>query len=220
MGHWRLVNRIRSIRASRVVASDRLKQIKIMRKNQFNFFICPLLLVALFVFFYGSSAAQNKSSKYGTICGDAAKAECTKNDSIFKPFSLVFKLSAKALKDPEQYAEDEQSEFFYAVLLETVKGYKEGGGCREINEAKRLAAQKMFPNNKAFSYNIYCDPAGEGDKFIEYKAAGLDETIHLLGVYGGAAQADAAKILSQAKKKYPKARVVKMRAVVVEQHDV
>lgn len=78
----------------------------------------------------------------------------------------------------------------------------------------------MFPNNKAFTYNYYCENPGTGDKFIGYKFPNLNDSTHLLVVYGGATQSEVAKILSQAKKKFPKARIVKMRAVVVEQQDV
>lgn len=94
-----------------------------------------LFTVIVALVFCGLIAAQNKTGKGGAVCGDAAKSECTKDDSIFKPYSLVFKFSAKAAKDPEQYAEGEQSEYFYAVLLETVNGYKPDGGCREISES-------------------------------------------------------------------------------------
>ena len=182
----------------------------------------PTLLVVFigFILCADSVAAQNKPGKGGAVCGDASKPECTKNDSIFKPYSLVFKFSPKAAKDPQQYAEGEQSEYFYAVLLETVKGYKPDNGCREISEAKISAAQGMFPNNKVFAYQYYCENVGEGDQFLEYEFTGNNDSIHLLAVYGGANQTEAAKILNQAKKKYPKARIVKMRAIVVVQYDV
>ena len=165
------------------------------------------------------SISAQKTSKGGAVCGDAAKPECTRDDEIFKPYSLVFKLSPKAMKDSE-YVDGEMSDYFYAVLLETVNGYKPDGGCREISQAKRTAAQEMFPNNKAFTYNYYCENVGEGDNFIGYKYVGGNDATHLLAVYGGATQAEAAKILAQAKKKYPKARIVKMRAEIIEQKDV
>lgn len=186
-----------------------------MKKDLSKLAVFMLLINALFL---SHTMAQKTSN--GAVCGDAAKSECTKDDSIFKPYALVFKLSPKATKDPQQYAEGEKSVEFYAVLLKTVNGYQPNGGCREITEPERTAAQALFPNNKAFSWNYYCINPGEGDQYIEYKFPGGTDSTHLLAVYGGSTQAEAAKILIQAKKKYPKARIVKMRAIVGEQHDV
>lgn len=171
----------------------------------------PLFILLLTVF---CSVQLRAQSKNGAVCGDAAQAECTRDDEIFKPSALVF--------TAQDYAAGTKSDYFYAVLLTTVNGYQPDGGCREISEAQRLAAQELFPNNKAFTYNYYCQNPDLGERFIGYLPAGqteVDDTLHLLALYGGATQAEAAQILTAAKKKYPKARIVKMRAVVIEQQD-
>lgn len=178
-----------------------------------------LLIVTIFILPMLSAipaAAQSKNSKYGTICGDASNADCTKDGNIFKPFDLVF----DARDFNENSSDTLFSKYFYAVILETVNGYKAAGGCREISESKRKAAQELFPNNKAFAYNYYCRDLGTGEYFIGYQAAGLTDTTHFLAVYGGKTQAEAAKILNTAKKKYPKAKIVKMRAGIMFQGDV
>jgi hypothetical protein len=181
-----------------------------IQKYFLAFIFSVLLLSAIAV------SAQSKVSKYGTICGDASKAECTKNEEIFKPFDLVFDA-----RDYDSNSSDTLfSKYFYAVVLETINGYKESGGCREISEAKRSAAQELFPNNKAFTYNYYCRDLSTGESFIGYQGAGLIETSHFLAVYGGKTNAEAAKILSAAKKKYPKAKIIKMRAGIMFQGDV
>lgn len=184
-----------------------------MFKNQKYFFIAVLCVATFSATFV---SAQSKVSKYGMICGDASKAGCTKDEKIFKPYDLVFDA-----RDYDDSSSDTLfSKYFYAVVLETVQGYKESGGCREISETKRSAAQELFPNNKAFAYNYYCRDLSTGESFIGYQGAGLTELTHFLAVYGGNTQTEAAKILSQAKKQYPKAKVVKMRAGIMFQGDV
>jgi hypothetical protein len=99
--------------------------------------------------------------------------------------------------------------------LETVNGYKESGGCCEISEAKRNAAQELFPNNKAFAYNYYCRDLSTGESFIGYQGAGLYQSTHFLALYGGKINAEAVKILNAAKNKYPNAKVIKMRSGIM-----
>lgn len=191
---------------------------KIMFKNQKCLFIAVFGVAVFCVATFSATfvSAQSKISKYGAICGDASKAGCTKDEKIFKPSDLVF--------DARDYDESSSatlfSKYFYAVVLETVQGYKENGGCREISETKRAAAQELFPVNKAFAYNYYCRDISTGESFIGYEGAGLTELTHFLAVYGGTTNAEAAKILTQAKKKYPKAKIVRMRAGIMFQGDV
>jgi hypothetical protein len=144
-------------------------------------------------------AAQAQS---GAICG--FPRNCVPAYK-FKPYELPFSTGRQAKFKPGDYVE---SDYFYAVVLGTINTSDTSEGDDFFfNETKRLAAQKLFPNNKVFASRC----CGDGGA-LHYE--GLPDSYNFLAVHGGENEEDATKLLSIAKRKYPSAEIKKMRVVL------
>ena len=100
----------------------------------------------------------------------------------------------------------DRSQPFYAVIL------KSGALCG-INDAERLQAQKHFPTAKVFVHRHMCEDFG--DK-VTY--SNISEKSGFVAVYAGETEADARKVLAQAKAAgYAGANLRRMEVIVVYQ---
>lgn len=132
----------------------------------------------------------------GKICGDP-NASCAGRDQ-FQPWELTFALPKNAVIY--------ESEFFYAVILKSVK-LKNYDDCEKaIAEDERLATQKLFPKNKVFA--LKCQEPGE----MYY--TNVANNVSFLGVFAGKtkAQADAFLRTVKATGKFPGAVLRRMKA--------
>lgn len=160
-----------------------------------RFFSVFLVLLAAF----GAAQAQS-----GSICGDPSQKQCTGQYDDFKPQDLIFNTGRAELGTGTRHESDE----FYAVVLESVSVNKLGGtDCNFVNETKRRAAQKFFPKNKVFASRHDCS-----DNIILY--SNTKDGFNFMAVYAGKSEADAAAILSKAKKKHPSANIRRMKVIL------
>ena len=163
-----------------------------MKMNLFRVLIVTAVVCA------AGSAAFGQAKRYGKICGDP-NVRCVGTED-FKAWEMKFALPKNSIIY--------ESEFFYAVILKSVK-LKQGGDCENaIAEDDRTATQKLFPKNKVFALKCY-EP---GD--ISY--TNVADDVSFLGVYAGKTQAEANSFLKTAKAagKFPRATVRRMRAVI------
>jgi len=100
---------------------------------------------------------------------------------------------------------EEVSAAFFAVILKSAER------CT-IPEAERRRIQALFPTRKVFSSRFECD----GDVENNVKYTGADETRAFVAVYAGGVQADADKVLAEAKSKgFADASVRRMQVMLV-----
>ena len=100
----------------------------------------------------------------------------------------------------------DRSQPFYAVIL------KSGPLCG-IPAADRLQAQKQFPSAKVFVHRYFCD---DFDDNVTY--TNINEKSGFVAVYGGETEAEARKVLAQAKAAgYAGANLRRMAVIVVYQ---
>ena len=148
------------------------------------------------------AAAASSQAQSGVICG--FPRNCVPAYK-FKPYELPFSTGRQAKFKTGDYVE---SDYFYAVVLDIINTADTSEGDDFFfNETKRLAAQKLFPDNKVFASRC----CGDGGA-VRYE--GLPDSYNFLAVHGGENEEDAAKLLSIAKRKYPSAEIRKMRVVL------
>ena len=141
------------------------------------------------------------------VCPNPA-APCTSKHKDFAAYEMSFKLPAK-IKPNTLY----KSEAFYAVILKdkikvSEKEECDGGEYHKRIENERKQTQKLYPDRKVFAAYQCPDMAA-----IVYEINGQSYNENFLAVYGGTTMEEANQVLEQAKAKYPKASIKKMRAV-------
>lgn len=96
---------------------------------------------------------------------------------------------------------------FYAVVL------KSAALC-SISEAERLRVQALFPERKVFVHQYFCQDFGDKVTYTN-----VNEKYGFLAVYAGETEADAKKVLTQARTNghFPDANIRKMQVVAVYQ---
>ena len=114
----------------------------------------------------------------GKVCGDPDRP-C----SGFKPNELSFEIAKPFAFDRGR----DKSQPFYAVIL------KSGPLCG-IADDERVRAQKAFPRAKVFLHRHFCEDFG--DK-VTY--SNVNEKSGFVAVYAGETEAEAQKLLAQAK---------------------
>jgi hypothetical protein len=134
----------------------------------------------------------------GQVCGNPT-AKCP-TSFPFEPHDLPF-----VIKGEVQFKEYE-SDYFYAVVLKSVKAEKDGGACAFVSEEERLRVQRLLPVNKVFASK--CAPA---DSQILYD--GVNRDYNILGVYGGDTKSAAERVLQKLKSRYPDANIRRLRVI-------
>lgn len=144
--------------------------------------------------------AQRKPpmAKTGKICGNP-NIKCRTGDLTFQPHEIQF-------ESPRGNNAVYESEFFYAVILKSVKLRGNVTCDNAISEDERLATQDLFADNKVFA--LKCSDAGD----IYYSNIAND--VNFIAVYGGRTLAEANKFLKtvQATGKFKGANVRRMQA--------
>lgn len=171
-------------------------------KKLLIFPVSLLLLVGAGLMHY-SAEAQSAAK----ICPNPAQP-CKSKHRTFYPYDLSFVLPAR-IKDNTPY----KSEIFFAVILKnniklSEKDECDGGEFSTKVENERKLAQKLFPNNKVFASH-QCPDMGA----LSYEVNGEPLNENFIAVYGGSNMLEADTILADAKTKYPKAVVKKMRVI-------
>jgi hypothetical protein len=178
-----------------------------MNKTHTFKLIFPILLI----FVLGTVSAWAQS---GVICGKPGSCVPVYR---FKAWDLPFSTGRQAKFKAGETAESDE---FYAVILDSTKiGFSEGDRCDDF-KAKRLTAQKAFPNNKVFASD-YCNL----ENIIIYNGFGDWHERNLLAVFVGQtgdnyeppqtiSESATQEFLKKARKKYPKAQLVKMTAMI------
>jgi hypothetical protein len=105
-----------------------------------------IILVGVFSFLscFVVDVAAQKKAKLGKVCGDPTARCATKNE--FQPFDLPFQFGNGVIAD---------SEYFYAIIIKSVKNTDDSNCETIISENERLAVQKLFPQNKVFAYKCF-----------------------------------------------------------------
>lgn len=148
------------------------------------------------------AAATAAQAQSGVICG--FPRNCVPAYK-FKPYELPFSTGRQAKFKAGDHVE---SDYFYAVVLGVIKTADTSEGDDFFfNETKRLAAQKLFPDNKVFASRC-CGNGGA----VSYE--GLSDTYNFLAVHGGENEEDATRLLSIARRKYPSAEIKRMRVIL------
>jgi hypothetical protein len=130
----------------------------------------------------------------GKVCADPDRP-C----EGFKPNELSFAIAKPFAFDRGR----DKSQPFYAVMLSS-------GPLCGIQDAERLKAQKLFPRSKVFLHRYLCEDFG--DK-VTY--SNINEKSGFVAVYGGETEAEAQKVLAQAKAGgYPTANLRRMEVIV------
>jgi hypothetical protein len=168
-----------------------------MTKHSFHSICSVFLLLFASVSLHGGSSSSPLLQTPGQVCGNPT-AKCP-TSFPFKPYDLPFIIKGKV-----QFREY-LSNYFYAVILKSVKAEKEGGDCAFVLEDERLAVQRLLPGNKVFASR--CSP----DSQILYE--GVNRDYNILGVYGGVTKLAAEKVLQQLKSRYPDANVRRIRVM-------
>ncbi|MEP6849732.1 MAG: hypothetical protein ABI999_12825 [Acidobacteriota bacterium] len=156
------------------------------------------VLIVTAVICAAGSSALGQSKRYGKICGDP-NIRCVGTED-FKAWEMKFALPKNAVIY--------ESEFFYAVILKSVK-LKQGGDCvNAIAEDDRTATQTLFPKNRVFALKCY-EP---GD--ISY--TNVADDVSFMAVYAGKTQVEANSFLKTLKTagKFSGATLRRMRAVI------
>ena len=141
------------------------------------------------------SAQKRKAVRHGVICGNPTMP--CKTSATFPPNDLPFRV-------PET-ANIYDTDLFYAVVLKSVN-VSDDNCDTFVPESDRLAAQRLFPDNKVFSSR--CAEPGE----LSY--TNTSPKARFMAVYAGTTLADANLMLVRVKAtgKYPRANVRRMRA--------
>ncbi len=120
----------------------------------------------------------------------------------FKPHELSF-----AIAQPFKFDRGrDRSQPFFAVIL------KSGPLCG-IDDTERVKAQQQFPAAKVFLHRYMCEDFGDKVTYTN-----INEKSGFVAVYAGETEADARKVLAQAKAAgYPDANLRRMAVTVVYQ---
>lgn len=163
------------------------------------------MIIRIFsVFLLLLGAFHAAQAQYGSICGDPSQKRCVGQYDDFKPQDLIFNTGRAELGTGTRHESDE----FCAVILESLSANKAGGaGCNIVSEARRKAAQKLFPKNKVFASRSNCS-----GNIVFYN--GAKDEFNFMAIYAGASEAAATEILAKAKKKYPSANVRRMKVIL------
>jgi hypothetical protein len=162
-----------------------------MRKTRL---LCVVLLGLLAV--GGAAAQRRKTPRLAAVCGDPT-ARC-RTSVEFQPYQLPFAIPRNAVIW--------ESEYFYAVILKSVRDESKGADCNIfIPEAEREAAQALFPRHKVFASRCM-EP---GDLFY----LGVTDDSQFMAVYAGRTRAEGQAMLEKVRAagKYPGANLRRMR---------
>lgn len=141
---------------------------------------------------------RRKVLKQGSVCPDPDRP-C----EGFKSNELSFRITTAFKFDRGK----DESAPFYAVLLKTAP-------LCSIQEEERLKVQALFPRQKVFVHQYFCQDFGDKVTYTNVNAK-----VGFIAVYAGATVADANAALARitAMGMFPDANVRKMAAVVVYQ---
>jgi len=144
-----------------------------------------------------TAQSRRRPAKHPSICGNP-QAPC-KTIVTFPPYNLPFRLPENAVIY--------DTELFYAIILKSVKAAEDNCDVF-VPESERLAAQALFPANKAFSSRCF-EP---GD--LSYTNTNPNQ--RFMAVYAGMTRAEANRMLDSVKAtgKYAGANIRRMRAVM------
>lgn len=178
-----------------------------MRKQNAKLFHASLLATLLLLVLTSAARAQA-----GVICSPPSNCDPVYE---FNPWDVTFSTGRQATFEEGERAESNE---FYAIVLDTVAI---GARCSDF-KARRLATQRAFPKNKVFVSN-YCD-AGN---VLTYDGFDDERKRNFIAVLVGevlpedvdkspdyATEEDAKAFWQTARKKFPQAELVKMRAVL------
>ena len=158
-----------------------------------------ILSVALLgLLLVGGAAAQDgrRAARLAAICGDPT-VRC-QTSVEFQPYQLPFRIPPNAVIW--------ESEYFYAVILKSVRDESQYGNCDLfIPEPEREAAQALFPRNKVFTSRCM-EP---GDLFY----TGVAEDVRFMAVYAGRTRAEGQATLAKVKAtgQFPGANLRRLR---------
>ena len=161
-------------------------------------FLCCVLACALAIVALGLDAAgqtrRGRRQARGAVCFDPTRP--CKTEATFQPHDLPFRV-------PPSGAIWE-SEFFYAIILTSLRFKNEDCSRHFIPESQRLETQALFPNRKVFTSR--CGEAGE----VYY--SNTNPNTNFMAVYGGRTQSEAARMLATVKAtgKFPGANIRRM----------
>jgi hypothetical protein len=135
----------------------------------------------------------------GRVCGDPMAACSTRQD--FQAFELPFVYGKNSAIS--------QSQFFYAVILKSVKLNADQSNCdKAISESDRTETQALFPHNMVFV--MRCWESGQASY------SNVSDGVSFMGVYAGPTQADANAFLAKviATGKFKTAIIRRMRVLI------
>lgn len=141
--------------------------------------------------------AQSKTT-LGRVCGDPTAACKTREN--FQAYELPFDYGKNVIA---------QSQFFYAVILKSVKLNADQSNCEKaIPESDRIDIQVLFPRNMVFV--MRCWESGQ----TSY--SNVADGVSFMGVYAGQTQAQANAFLAKVKAagKFDGAVVRRMRVLI------
>jgi len=156
-----------------------------------------VLFLVVIVSIRDSSRGSPLLQSPAEVCGNPS-VKCP-TSFPFAPQDLPFVIKGKV-----EFREYE-SNYFYAVILKSVKAEKDGGECAFVPEEERVGVQRLLPRNKVFASR--CSP----DSQILYD--GVNRDYNILGVYGGDTRSGAEKVLRQLKARYPDANIRRLRVI-------
>ena len=142
------------------------------------------------------NANAQRRKAVGTICGDPTKA-CRTRDN-FQPYELPFEYGKNNVIS--------QSQFFYAVILKSVKLNSDQSNCEKaIPESDRGETQKLYPRNMVFV--MRCWETGQNSY------TNVADGVSFMGVYAGSSLKDANALLAKVKAtgKFSGATIRRMR---------
>jgi hypothetical protein len=158
-----------------------------------------ILICALALVWCQGVFAQKVKPRKGQVCGDPTAA-CRSREN-FQPFDLPF--------DQGKNFVVAESEYFYGVVLESVK-LPDFGDCEHpsFKEDERLEIQQLFEHNKVFMLNCV-------ESASNYYPGVTDQTA-FIAVYAGHTLAEANKFLRSvyALNRFPGIRPRRMRVAV------
>ncbi len=139
-------------------------------------------------------AVRKKVVTQGKVCGDPGKP-C----AGFKPNELSFTIAKPFSFDRGR----DKSQPFYAVILSS-------GALCGTPDSERVKAQKAFPTSKVFLHRYMCEDFGDKVTYTN-----VNEKSGFIAVYAGETDADAQKILTQAKAAgYATANIRRMEVII------
>ncbi len=132
-------------------------------------FIFQTVLLLMCVAIPLCANAQRRPVRTAKVCGNP-QIKCNTGDSVFQPHEIAFEI-------PKNNAVIVDSEFFYAIILKTVKLNSEAACENAVSEDERLEVQSLFPKNKVFA--LKCSEPGD----VYYSNTAND--VSFIAVYAG-----------------------------------